>query len=56
MSKELTTKERVKDIMENHLPTMEKKIAVLDAKVKILLYLASGIGAICVAEFVLGRV
>jgi len=53
---------KVDDILGNHLPTLEKKIvaidaraAVIDAKVKILLYLNGGVAVAVVAELICGR-
>ena len=55
MPKELSLKEQLKDIRDNHLLTLEKKVIVLDAKVKLLLFLNVGIAIAVVAEVILGR-
>lgn len=55
MPKEPSLKEQIKDLRENHISTLEKKVAVLDTKVKILLFLNVGIAIAVVAEVILGR-
>ncbi len=55
MSNDPTTKQKVDSILVNHLPTLDKKIEVVCAKVKILLWLNIGIAAAVVAEVILGR-
>jgi len=56
MAKEPTTKQQVKSILDNHLPTLEKKIAILDTKVKILLFINGGVAVAVIVELICGRV
>ena len=47
--------EKVDSILGNHLPSLDKRVAVIDSKVKILLWLNVGIAIAVIAEVILGR-